>query len=85
MSSKDGKPKNENHKAIEKAKNQLGILQDTVHKQGNKISELEKQIERLKKENEQLKKELAAKRELPKWVKPNKSEEQIRFFRLSCA
>lgn len=78
MSSKDGKPKNENHKAIEKAKNQLGILQDTVHKQGNKISELEKQIERLKKENEQLKKELAAKRELPKWVKPNKSEEQIR-------
>lgn len=77
MSSKDEKQKkNENHKAINRAKNQLGILEDTVNKQSHKISELEKKIERLKKENEQLKKELAAKRDIPKWVKPNKSDEQ---------
>ncbi len=76
MSSKDEKPKNENHKAINRAKNQIGILQDTVHKQRDKISKLEKVNERLKKEVDQLKKELAAKREIPKWVKANKSEEQ---------
>ena len=76
MSSKNDKPQNENHKAINRAKNQLGILQDTVYKQGRKISNLEKEIERLKRENDQLKKELAAKRAIPKWAKPNKSEEQ---------
>jgi transposase len=78
MSSTDEKPKNENHKAINRAKNQIGILRDTVDKQGRKISELEKQVERLKKENDKLKKELASKRQIPKWVKPNKSEEQIK-------
>jgi transposase len=77
MSSKDEKPKNENHKAINRAKNQIGILQDTVHKQSRKISNLEKENERLKQDVERLKKELAAKRQIPKWVKPNKSEEQI--------
>ncbi|SRR5258708_7829907 len=76
MSLKDEKPKNENHKAINKAKNQIGILQGTVDKQGHKISELEKENGRLKKEVEKLKKELAAKRQIPKWVKPNKSEDQ---------
>jgi transposase len=78
MTSGDDQPKNENHKAVNKAKNQIGILQDTVDKQSRKISELEKRNERLEKENEQLKKELAATREIPKWVKPNKSEEQIK-------
>lgn len=76
MSSEHKKPKNENHKAINRAKNQIGILEDTVHNQSQKISELEKQIERLKKENEQLKKELAAKRQLPKWIKPNQSKDE---------
>lgn len=78
MSSKDGKPKNENHKAINRSKNQIGILEDSLHKKDRKISELEKLVEQLKKENEQLKKELAAKRQIPKWVKPNKSEEQVK-------
>lgn len=78
MPSKDEKPKNENHKAINRARNQIGILRDTVDKQGRKISNLEKQVEKLKKENEQLKKELAAKRQVPKWVKRNKTAEQIK-------
>ena len=39
-------------------------------------SKLEKLVERLKKENEQLKKELAAERQTPKWVKPNKPKKK---------
>lgn len=75
MSSKDEKKKNKSHKAIDRGKDQIVILEDTVHRQGRKISDLEKEVERLRKENEQLKKELASKREIPKWVKPNKSGE----------
>lgn len=78
MPSKNSKPKNDNHKAINKAKNQINILEDTVDRQGRKISDLEKRIEKLKKENEQLRKELAAKRKIPRWVKPNKSDEKIK-------
>jgi transposase len=73
---KSGKDRNENHKAINRAKNQIGILEDTVEKQSEKISDLEKEVNRLKRENEKLKKELSAKRQIPKWVKPNKSEEE---------
>ena len=68
--------KNENNKAIDRAKNQIGILEDTVHKQSHKISKLEKENDYLKKVNEQLKKELASIRKPPGWVKSNKSEEQ---------
>ena len=78
MSSTDEKPKNENRKAINQAKNQIGILKDTVDKQGRKISKLEQENDRLKKEVEKLKKELTAKRQIPNWVKPNKSKEQIK-------
>ena len=72
--SESDQPKNENHKAINRAKNKIGILEDTVKKQSGKISHLEKKIERLRKENEQLKKELRAKRDIPKWAKANKEE-----------
>lgn len=75
---KPAKNRNENHKAINRAKNQIGILEDSLRKQETEIERLEKENVRLKKENEKLKKELSAKRQIPKWVKPNKSEEQIR-------
>ena len=74
MSTSDEKPKNENHKAINKAKNQIGVLVGTVNKQNRKIADLEKENDRLKKEVEKLKKELAAKRVTPKWAKANKSK-----------
>lgn len=78
MGDSDEKKKNDNHKAINRAKEHIEILEDTVHRQGRKISDLEKQIEKLKKENEKLKKELSAKRKIPHWVKANKSAEQKR-------
>lgn len=70
----DNKPQNENHKAINRAKNKIGILEDTVKIQSGKISKLEKENDRLKSEIEQLKKELSAKRDIPKWAKANKTK-----------
>lgn len=78
MSSQDEKPKNENHKAINRAKEQIKILEGTVHKQVHKITNLEKENNNLKKEIERLKKELAAKRVAPQWAKPNKSKDKTK-------
>ena len=72
--SKDEKPKNDNHKALPRAKNQIKFLRDTVHRKSTELEEAEKEIERLKKENEKLKEELQSMRKAPKWAKKNKNK-----------
>ena len=69
------KKKNENHKAINRAKDQIHILEDTVHKQNSELEELRKENDTLKKEVEKLKQELSAKRSPPHWVKANKKDD----------
>lgn len=72
--SKEGKLKNDNHKALPKAKNQIKILNGTIRRQSSDLKKANKEIERLEKENEKLKKELKDIRKPPKWAKPNKNK-----------
>ena len=72
--SKNKKPKNENLKALPRAKSQIKILEGTVDKQKRRITRLENDLERAHQENEKLKKELEALRKPPKWVKANKNK-----------
>lgn len=78
MSSNEEKSKNEHSKPLNKANSQIKILEESLIRQDRKIDDLKKEIEKLKIENEQLKKELSKSRVLPKWVKPNKTDEQIK-------
>ena len=71
---KDGEKKNDNHKALPRAKNQIKILSETVHRQSEELGEAKKKIKNLEKEVEKLKKELQAKRKPPKWAKANKNK-----------
>ena len=72
--SKGGETKNDKHKALPRAKNQMKILKDTVRRQSTEWDKANKEISKLKKENEKLKKELEAKKKPPKWAKPNKNK-----------
>jgi len=71
---KDGKKKNDNHKALPRAKNQIKILEDTVRRQSTELDKANQEISRLKKEVGKLKKELQSKRKPPKWAKFNKNK-----------
>ena len=50
--SKNKKPKNENLKALPRAKSQIKILEGTVDKQKRRITRLENDLERAHQENE---------------------------------
>ena len=67
-------PKNKNHKALPRAKNQIKILEETVNSQSTELEKAKKEIGRLRKEVEKLKKELHSKRKPPKWAKANKNK-----------
>lgn len=73
MSRTDAKPKRDNHKALPRAKEQIKILEESLHRQSKDLEGANKKIRQLEKENSKLKKELQAKRKPPKWAKANKN------------
>lgn len=63
-------------RALEKTRREVKQLEESLKRKQDELEKAEKKIEQLEKENEKLKKELAAKRQPPKWAKPNKTEDQ---------
>lgn len=63
-------------RALEKTRREVKQLEEALRRKQSELEKAEKKIDRLEKENDKLKKELAAKRQPPKWAKPNKSGEQ---------
>jgi len=66
--------KNENQKALPRAKERIKILEGTVRRISQENEQLERENKKIKNENERLKKELSAIRKPPRWVKPNKDK-----------
>ena len=62
--------------ALQKTRREKELLEDSLNRQTKENEKLKKRIDHLEKENKKLKKELAAARKVPKWVEPNKTENQ---------
>lgn len=62
-------------RALTKAKEEIKILEDGLHKQSHELNRTRKENERLKKEIEHLKEEIRNLRGTPDWVKPSKTDE----------
>jgi transposase len=61
---------------LEKTRREVKQLEESLRRKQGELEKAQKKIDHLEKENEKLKKELAAKRQPPKWAKPNKTDDQ---------
>lgn len=75
-----GSDKNSNffNKALNRAKEAIKILHESLRKQSNELEKVRKENGRLREENERLKEDIRNLCGTPDWVKPNKTEEARR-------
>lgn len=75
---KDFQETNSSKDALGRAREEIRILEESLHKQSRDHEKLHQENEKLKEEIARLKEEIRSLRGVPDWVKPNKSEEARR-------
>jgi len=65
-------------KALTRAKENIKILEDSLHRQSGDLEKTLQQNEKLREENKRLKEEIRNLHGTPDWVKPNKTEDARR-------